>query len=307
MAVNSRSKIFLEIFPALFYGFTLFFGEFAIAAEMTMKIIDGPSSNSAYQNNFNAGYAEQSNTPSLKMRVKPTKFSGPPHLQRLMGKCFSKVDESYRYEFCPFVNVTQYEQSIRWNPYSGILGVFQEWEIVNNTFVAMVMREGDTCGNTFRSVKVILQCGKKHEIGAVNEPHTCQYEMIFRSPLVCHNHSTLVYPTLSEDLRTKWDFLETQLHDEEITKKGYDKKLRKIFEEVGYCLPVTLKEQLAKEAVENEQKEEKKANGEFETLEKCTAEYQKLRSEIEGLRTILQLSNPQSSNVMASNTSTGNT
>jgi N-acetylglucosamine-1-phosphate transferase gamma subunit len=66
---------------------------------------------------------------------------------------------------------------------------------------------------------VILECGKKHEVGAVNEPKTCQYEMIFKTPLVCHDHSLLVYPTLNEDLRTKWDYLETQLHAEEITKK----------------------------------------------------------------------------------------
>ena len=29
---------------------------------------------------------------------------------------------SYSYELCPFANVTQTEQSLRWNPYSGILG-----------------------------------------------------------------------------------------------------------------------------------------------------------------------------------------
>lgn len=28
----------------------------------------------------------------------------------------------YKYVFCPFHNVTQHEQSFRWNAYSGILG-----------------------------------------------------------------------------------------------------------------------------------------------------------------------------------------
>lgn len=28
----------------------------------------------------------------------------------------------YKYEFCPFHNVTQHEQTFRWNAYSGILG-----------------------------------------------------------------------------------------------------------------------------------------------------------------------------------------
>ena len=34
------------------------------------------------------------------------------------------------------------------------ISVYQEWEIVNNTFVAMVMREGDKCGSNFRTVRV---------------------------------------------------------------------------------------------------------------------------------------------------------
>lgn len=28
----------------------------------------------------------------------------------------------YKYELCPFHNVTQHEQTFRWNAYSGILG-----------------------------------------------------------------------------------------------------------------------------------------------------------------------------------------
>lgn len=35
---------------------------------------------------------------------------------------------------------------------------YQEWEIENNTFHAMVMREGDACGEIFRSVKVSVTC-----------------------------------------------------------------------------------------------------------------------------------------------------
>lgn len=34
------------------------------------------------------------------------------------------------------------------------LRVWQEWDIENNTFVAMVMREGDKCADKQRSVKV---------------------------------------------------------------------------------------------------------------------------------------------------------
>lgn len=32
--------------------------------------------------------------------------------------------------------------------------VWQEWEIENNTFIAMEMREGEKCGDIHRTVKV---------------------------------------------------------------------------------------------------------------------------------------------------------
>lgn len=152
--------------------------------------------NNAYQD-------VSSSSSSLAVRVPPSNFSGPPHLHVLVGRCVSKVVNEwvsllsaennfhhsylafsrhsyfrYKYEVCPFQNVTQHEQSLRWNPYSGVLGyvtfwpfhlkalnlksvlgtfllsVWQEWEIRNNTFVAMAMREGDSCGDVFRSVRV---------------------------------------------------------------------------------------------------------------------------------------------------------
>ncbi|KAJ7426012.1 hypothetical protein WISP_19978 [Willisornis vidua] len=59
----------------------------------------------------------------------------------------------YKYEFCPFHNVTQHEQTFRWNAYSGILGIWHEWEIDNNTFVGMWMREGDSCEAKSRQTK----------------------------------------------------------------------------------------------------------------------------------------------------------
>jgi len=28
----------------------------------------------------------------------------------------------YKYQLCPFANVTQHEQALRWNAYNGVLG-----------------------------------------------------------------------------------------------------------------------------------------------------------------------------------------
>ncbi|XP_072036603.1 N-acetylglucosamine-1-phosphotransferase subunit gamma-like isoform X2 [Amphiura filiformis] len=227
---------------------------------------------------------------ALIPKVKSANFSGPPHLRRLYGKCFEKSDSSYKYEFCPFKNVTQYEQTLRWNPYSGILGIWEEWDIRNNTFYAMMMKDGDTCGERSRQVAVHLECGKKNEIGDVSEPDRCQYKMIFKTPLVCHQHSLLVYPTLSEELQRRWDDLEAELFYEEITQQGYNKRLHKIFEEAGYMLDPKTKPEPAQEA--NDQHHDENSE-DFQTLDSCKEAYQTLKQEVERLQGLLVAQNPQ--------------
>uniref|UniRef100_A0A8D2PLT6 N-acetylglucosamine-1-phosphotransferase subunit gamma n=1 Tax=Zosterops lateralis melanops TaxID=1220523 RepID=A0A8D2PLT6_ZOSLA len=205
-------------------------------------------------------------------------FLGPAHLFRLAGKCFSFVESTYKYEFCPFHNVTQHEQTFRWNAYSGILGIWHEWEIDNNTFVGMWMREGDSCETKSRQTKVHLVCGKSNKLADVSEPSTCVYSLTFETPLVCHPHSLLVYPTLTEALQRKWDEAEQLLYDELITDQGYKNILKEIFEEAG----------LLKATEENKvEKQSKKITLEFETVEKCSQEYKQLSEEIKKLKALL--------------------
>jgi N-acetylglucosamine-1-phosphate transferase gamma subunit len=254
------------------------------AKQVSMKIVDEPSNLGLYN-----PYQAESHTDVLTARVLASNLSGPVHLKTLYGKCFTKIDETYKYEFCPFFNLTQHEQSLRWNPYSGILGVWQEWEIINNTFTAMIMREGDSCGALYRSTKVIMKCGRKNEIDKVSEPETCQYELEFFTPLVCHAHSMLVYPTLSKELRQRWDMIETRLVNEELTQKGYDKRLHKLFEDASLQLHEDKVKQLSQLAKEKEARTAKHDVGDFDTLDKCTEEYRKMKDEIEGLRTLLHM------------------
>nr|XP_021147470.1 N-acetylglucosamine-1-phosphotransferase subunit gamma isoform X2 [Columba livia] len=210
--------------------------------------------------------------------MSPSAVSGPAHLFRLAGKCFSFVESTYKYEFCPFHNVTQHEQTFRWNAYSGILGIWHEWEIENNTFVGMWMREGDSCETRSRQTKVHLVCGKSNKLAYVSEPSTCVYSLTFETPLVCHPHSLLVYPTLTEALQKKWDETEQLLYDELITDQGYKKILREIFEEAGLLK--------ATEEMEVE-KQNQKISLEFETVEKCSKEYKELSEEIKKLKELL--------------------
>ncbi|CAI9538994.1 unnamed protein product, partial [Staurois parvus] len=171
------------------------------------------------------------------------------------------LDDRYKYELCPFHNITQHEQTYRWNAYSGILGIWQEWEIENNTFTGMWMREGDACGTKNRQTKVLLVCGSSHKLAAVSEPSTCVYSMTFKTPLVCHPHSLLVYPTLNTELRQRWDEIEQSLFDELITEQGYRKLLREIFQEANYLKSTGRK---------SEEKENQTEPKVFETLEQCS-------------------------------------
>nr|XP_051686338.1 N-acetylglucosamine-1-phosphotransferase subunit gamma isoform X2 [Oryctolagus cuniculus] len=117
----------------------------APAGAVKMKVVEEP-------NTLNNPFLPQ--TSRLQPKREPSPVSGPRHLSRLSGKCFSLVESTYKYELCPFHNVTQHEQTFRWNAYSGILGVWHEWEIANNTFAGMWMRDGDSCRARSRQSKV---------------------------------------------------------------------------------------------------------------------------------------------------------
>ncbi|KAM4892097.1 N-acetylglucosamine-1-phosphotransferase subunit gamma isoform 2-T2 [Sylvia borin] len=208
-----------------------------------MKIVEEP-------NTFGLNNPFLPQTNRLQPKMSPSAVSGPAHLFRLAGKCFSFVEST----------------------------IWHEWEIENNTFVGMWMREGDSCETKSRQTKVHLVCGKSNKLAYVSEPSTCVYSLTFETPLVCHPHSLLVYPTLTEALQRKWDEAEQLLYDELITDQGYKKILKEIFEEAG----------LLKATEENEvEKQSKKKTLEFETVEKCSKEYQRLSEEIKKLRVLL--------------------
>ncbi|XP_055265083.1 N-acetylglucosamine-1-phosphotransferase subunit gamma isoform X1 [Moschus berezovskii] len=264
----------------------------APAGAAKMKVVEEP-------NTFGLNNPFLPQTSRLQPKRDPSPVSGPAHLSRLSGKCFSLVESTYKYELCPFHNVTQHEQTFRWNAYSGILGIWHEWEITNNTFRGMWMRDGDACqsrsrqskvggggrgdgaaspNRSLRSPQVELTCGKSNRLAHVSEPSTCVYALTFETPLVCHPHSLLVYPTLPTALQQRWDQLEQDLADELITAQGYEKLLRAIFEDAGYLK--------TSEPSESAQQEGTKGLR-FETLESCQEAYKALSQEIKRLQGML--------------------
>ncbi|XP_034716872.1 N-acetylglucosamine-1-phosphotransferase subunit gamma [Etheostoma cragini] len=236
-----------------------------------MKIVEEP-------NTFGLNNPFLAQGSRLQPKVTPSPVSGPTHFHQLAGKCFSLTESTYKYEFCPFHNVTQHEQSFRWNSYSGILGIWQEWEIANNTFTGMWMRDGDTCGTRNRETNVIFVCSASSKLAQVSEPSTCVYSLTFETPLVCHPHSLLVYPTLSEKLQREWDEAAQARYEGLITEQGYNNILRDIFDDAGLLKSQKVKIKLPEVAADS---------GTHNSLQKCTEDFQKQREEIERLHTLL--------------------
>ncbi|XP_007937832.1 N-acetylglucosamine-1-phosphotransferase subunit gamma [Orycteropus afer afer] len=237
-----------------------------------MKVVEEP-------NTFGLNNPFLPQTSRLQPKRDPSPVSGPEHLLRLSGTCFSLVESTYKYEFCPFHNVTQHEQTFRWNAYSGILGIWHEWEIANYTFAGMWMRDGDSCGSRSRQTKVALTCGKNHRLAQVSEPSTCVYSLMFETPLVCHPHAMLVYPVLPKALQQRWDEVEQDLVDELITPQGHAKRLRALFEEAGYLRAPEDSDPTWQEGLSQGRK--------FETLESCSQAHKELAKEVRRLQTLL--------------------
>ncbi|KAI2648787.1 N-acetylglucosamine-1-phosphotransferase subunit gamma [Labeo rohita] len=206
-----------------------------------MKIVEEP-------NTFGLNNQLVSQNNRLQPRISPSPVSGPSHLHRLAGKCYNYIEAT----------------------------IWQEWEIQNNTFSGMWMREGDSCGNKNRQTKVILVCGNSSKLASVSEPQTCVYSLTFETPLVCHSHSLLVYPVLSEALQKEWDEIAQARHDDLITEQGYNKLLKELFEEAG----LLRKSQQPKV-------EESTKSLTHQSLEQCTQDFEKQRAEIERLQSLL--------------------
>ncbi|XP_046855449.1 N-acetylglucosamine-1-phosphotransferase subunit gamma-like isoform X2 [Xenia sp. Carnegie-2017] len=164
----------------------------------------------------------------------PTNITGPSHFLTLLGKCFNLIENAYLYQLCPFFNITQHEQTWRWNAFEGILGVWKHWSIVNNTYIAMIMNDGDLCpGGVRRQTKVYFSCAFEEKLVSVREPSTCQYEAELKTPLACPVDSFLVYPSLSVEHQASWQEIERSLYYEEITEQGYYKLRHKLFVRAG--------------------------------------------------------------------------
>lgn len=246
--------------------------------QVAIKVVQEPATV-----NYPANSATHLRNEELKVHQKPSNFSGPQFLKVLSEKCYNFSTEKYRFELCPFFNVTQHETSNLWNAYKGFIGSWLHWKIEDNKFVAMVFANGDSCGDVEREATVYLHCGTTDGILNVTEPEKCNYRLDFSTPFFCTENSLLVYPTLEEELRDKWDLLQTERNNTLITEKGYQFYLEKIFLEAGLQMERKLKEKVQIK-VEQEETVKNETEPEFITLEHCSSAYVELQRELEELR-----------------------
>eukprot|EP00794_Sanderia_malayensis_P008933 gene8933-9885_t len=262
-----------------------------VADSLKIKIIDAPFSlqNAGLQTQHQA--AQQPNVVNkLTAKVKPQALSGPPHLFALSGKCFKLDKTSFNYEFCPFDNATQREDSFRWNAFHGVLGIWQEWKITNETFDYMLMTNGETCvGQIEREVMVYFKCGAENKFEDIQEPTVCKYNLTFQTPLACAQDAFMVYPTLSETGKQEWDEIEDGFIEKELTLQGYHKRRNNLFSKEGIFVQKPTAEGKNKEnnmAVSNslETKSDKEDNYRSFGKDQCIEEYAKLLEEVKRLR-----------------------
>jgi len=231
-----------------------------------MKIIDEPSN-------------QYLNPTILKSKISPSSFSGPLFMHQFKDKCFDLEKDQYVYKVCMFNNITQTETENKCLSFSGILGIWKDWEINNDTFTSLVFSDGDKCGEVHREAKVKLECGPKDKIVSVEEPKRCYYELVFESSLFCSQFALAVYNAFNETFQAKWFDLKQDFVDGFLTQKGYDYHLYNLYLDAGFVISqnVTNQETVSKSILSSLAYN---SDVKFDSLKTCTEEYIKLQEHI---------------------------
>ncbi len=134
---------------------------------------------------------------------RPISDDAPAELRGL--PCIVSQIENYEYSVCPYSNVTQRDIQTGWQPFWGILGIYDSWEVdiavpaaddiasgdvtstapVGKSYLFQHYTDGTVCGSTPRRCAVSWRCREEAAVLAVSEPSTCQYAIVVASPHVC--------------------------------------------------------------------------------------------------------------------------
>ncbi|KAL7686871.1 putative mannose-6-phosphate receptor binding domain superfamily, glucosidase II beta subunit [Plasmopara halstedii] len=143
-------------------------------------------------NEINAYVAKLENEQCKRRETAQMDYGPDRAFFALKDECIEKRIEKYTYKFCAFNEVKQDNTRL------GKWGSWAVAEVTDSssseasdmvTYTKMQYSNGQKCYNgPDRSVVVNFLCGTDDEIVSVEEPSTCVYEMIVRSPLACSSH-----------------------------------------------------------------------------------------------------------------------
>lgn len=113
-------------------------------------------------------------------------------LQTLFDKCFILIDPQYTYEACVFGKIQQHSSGTGSKGSGTTLGEFQRMvgPLTDGSGSAEFIIEyskGTYCYSISggRRATMVIQCGGADELVRVSETTTCEYKLVFKSPLAC--------------------------------------------------------------------------------------------------------------------------
>ena len=154
-------------------------------SKFNIKIVEGlPKKKNTYTHSSTPVEPTPSRTPHSIPALTPLEYLP------LDGKCFTENIGRYEYKICPFRNVTQLDKQTTWNPFYGLLGIWNKWKAddsADRQFQTQEYTDGTSCGNNIkRKVQVNFECNERYGISKVEEPRTCDYTMTFALPEACN-------------------------------------------------------------------------------------------------------------------------
>ena len=139
-----------------------------------IKIIDTPPS-------FSTSSSPSSSPSSIPLRS-PAAYTGPDEFLPLLNTCISAVNASYRYEVCPFINITQRDVNNAKNVFH--LGVFGNMISSRESNYS----DGGACNSLNpkpRSSVLRITCYESLKLLDIEEIKTCEYRMTLACPQGC--------------------------------------------------------------------------------------------------------------------------
>lgn len=167
-----------------------YFNQFRATKTVTVTV---PAQATSVSEKVDPVYETESKVIELKTKLQQLKdkmgadFGPEDVFLPYMDECITVTLAKYTYKLCFYDKVSQKEDQKY--SYELNLGKWKSWGTQADgtaDYKTMTFDEGVACWQgPLRNVKVRLECGDETKIVGVEEPSTCHYEMVIKSPAAC--------------------------------------------------------------------------------------------------------------------------